>query len=473
MTQYPSMAIPPRLPLVAMPANRNDSTNKDARLVNCYVETSQINEGEFWLYKRPGVEEYDDPAPADTSGDGLYKWNDDLYAVFGTVLYRNGVSVATGLDDQGGVYAFDQILGATPKLVLGNGYKAYAYTVAGGLTASLSSIDVDFPATFVKGWAYLSGSLYVFTSAAVIWGSAINAVTAADSWNPLDFVSANIEPDAGVALSKQLVYVVAFGEWSTEVFFYAGNPTGSALQSQPGAKMGYGCANADSVQKIDDKILWLAITKAGAPQIAAMEGLNSGIISTKALDRILKVMNISLVYSWQVKLNGHSFYVITFPLSNQTWAYDITEDLWSQWTDPSGNYLPYTASAVNADNEVILQHYQNGKLYKMDNDLYTDNGSAITVDIFTPNFDAGSARSKQLSCLTFIADQQPGSTLMVQCSDDDYQTWSNYRKVYLSRKRPSLNNCGSFVKRAYHMRHTSNTALRIQAIEMQYDVGTL
>jgi len=58
-------------------------------------------------------------------------------------------------------------------------------------------------------------------------------------------------------------------------------------------------------------------------------------------------------------------------------------------------------------------------------------------------------------------------------SDDDYQTWSNFREVDLSKNRPMLTNCGTFRRRAYHFRHQSNTPLRIQAVELMIDLGTL
>jgi hypothetical protein len=75
--------------------------------------------------------------------------------------------------------------------------------------------------------------------------------------------------------------------------------------------------------------------------------------------------------------------------------------------------------------------------------------------------------------MTFVADQTTGSILKVRCSDDDYQTWSSYRSVSLAQKVPTLTSCGTFTRRAYNLHHESNTAFRMQAIEVQYDIGTL
>jgi len=75
--------------------------------------------------------------------------------------------------------------------------------------------------------------------------------------------------------------------------------------------------------------------------------------------------------------------------------------------------------------------------------------------------------------MEFVGDQEVGSVLHVRCSDDDYKTWSNFRSVKLSDKHPRLINCGTFVRRAYHLRHWSDTPLRLQAVDVQYDLGTL
>ena len=144
-----------------------------------------------------------------------------------------------------------------------------------------------------------------------------------------------------------------------------------------------------------------------------------------------------------------------------------------QWTDPDGNYVPIVASASDTENRHILQHESNGNLYYMSADTYTDNGEKITVDIYTPIFDANTYRRKQLSQMKFVGDQQEGSILYIRCSDDDYQHWSNFRMIDLSHRAPTLSNCGTFIKRAYHFRHTANTALRLKAVDVQYDLGTL
>ena len=468
--QYPSVAQPPRLPLVVVTSNRNESVTKDARLVNCYIEVTK--EGELDIYKRPGLS-LNAVIALNQPGRGLFFWQGDSYAVYGSVLYRNGVSVGTGLDTTNGLYKFDSILGATPKLVLGNGAKTYAYTVAGGLTADLHTIDSDFPAVVVKGFAYLNGPLYVMQSQAVIWGSAVNSVSVAGDWDPLNFIRAQIEPDQGVFMSKQLVYVVALKQWSTEYFFDAGNATGSPLGSVQGMKVHYGCAHGESVQKIDDVLCFLSTNQTASLQVSMLNQGAFKVVSTPSIDRLLNGINTTTIYSWQLKMNGHSFYVITFKEGNLTLAYDIVQDLWFQWTDANGDYFPIVASSYDSQQRHLLQHESNGELYYISSTTYKDLATPIVVDIITPNFDGDTYRRKQLNAMKFVGDQVEGSVLKVRRTDDDYNTWSMWRTVNLGDKTPMLTNCGTFKKRAYHLRHEQDLPFRIRAIEVQYDVGTL
>lgn len=467
--QMESMMLPPRLPLVVQTQNRARTVGKDARLVNCYIETDEA--GELWVYKRPGILEASNIGTA--NGRGGWYWRGDSYFIFNGTLYRNGVSVGTGLDQTNGTYRFSSILGATPKLVFGNGAKTYAYTVAGGITLDLHTIDVDFPAATVKGIVYLNGATYVMDSSGQIWGSAVNSVSISGDWSALNFIAAQIEPDSGVALAKQQVYVIALGEWSTEIFFDAGNTTGSPLGNVQGSKISFGCATAESLQEIGDQLFWISSTRSGAVQASMMEALNHQIISTESIDRLLQSSTLEDVASLQLKIDGHTFWVITLRDVNLTLAYDITENQWHQWTDADGNYFPYLAYSYDSSKRHILQHETNGTTAYVSSDYASDDADLIVVDIYTPLFDANTRRRKQMNMLTFVGDQVTGSVLEVRHSDDDYQSWSNFRKVYLSQKSPKLMNCGTFEKRAYHFRHRCNTRFRMQAVEVQYDIGQL
>ena len=475
--QAQTVDIPKRLPLVISPENRNTTPDKDAKLVNGYME--RAGDGTYWLYKRMGLGNTSQPPGGAANGYGVFNWLGDVYSIFGNKLYKNGVAVAGTVDTTGGVYRFNSCLALfTPnvkKMVFQNGVKGYCYDAANGI---VEITNVNFPPkqtpalTLVKGWAYLDSVLYVGDTSGGVWGSGPDDPL---TWAGANVIYAAIEADALIGISKQLVYVIAFKQRSTEVFYDQKNATGSALGAVQGAKVNYGCVTIDSVVYIDGILIWVCTNESSATQVIMMEGLKAQIISTPAIERLLDEGDFTTTYSFLHKDIGHRFYILTLKNSNITLVYDIESHMWSQWTDVNGNYFPFVASTYTTAMDHVLQHESNGKLYHMDQDYTTDDGSIITVDIVTPNYDGDTNRRKQLNVMKFIADQTTGSVLQVRKNDEDYSLdkWSNFRKVDLSQKQPMLTNNGSFVRRAYHFRHQSQTKLRIKAVELQLDIGTL
>ena len=454
-----------RIPLVAEPGNRDTSTGKDARLINGYIERKR-DERELWVYKRPCLLTAATWASGQT-GRGCFNWRGDIYAVFGNVLYKNAVSHGTGLNTAGGHYTFSACLGGTPRLFLHNG--AAAYTTDGTTFAQVT--DVDFPATLVKGSVYLDGTTYVMNSEANIRGSDINDPT---SWDALNSLIAQVEPDRGIFLAKQLVYVIAFKEWSTEVFYDKANATGSPLAPVQGAKANYGCRAGTSVQDIDGVLYWISTTREAGVGVHKLEGLKGVQVSTPAVERLLQSLDYtSTVWSWSFHLNGHKFYGVSLPLHNLTLVYDTVENEWAQWTDTSGNYWPICDMTFDSSQRVLAQHATDGKMYYVDAGTYQDNAQDISFELITPTWDAESTNRKYVNRLTVVGDKQSSGTLDIRVSDDDYQTWSAYRSFDLTQNRPFTQDWATFTRRAHHLRHRHNGPLRLQALEMDWWPGVL
>lgn len=468
MPQAPSVAVPKRLPLVIEPANRATDPKLDARLVNAFMES---HKDESWIYKRPGLSVRNQHSGA---GMGLYQWFGDIYAVAGGVLYKNGANIGT-VDGTGGVYAFSQTLstlGGPRYMVMDNTVKMYTYD--GTTLLEVTNVNLPVSGNRVKGLGYLDATTYVLTPTAEIHGST-TALNNPNIWDPLSVMLVYVEPDQGVALNKQLVYIIALKQWSSEVFYDAGTSPGTPLARVQGAKINFGCVNADTVQEIDGMLIWACNNRAQSAQVILMDKLNAEIVSIKAVERLLgpAVWTAGEVFSWQFKDEGHSFYVLTVTNINLTLVYDLKEKMWCQWTDEYGNYMPIVASCSGTTH--IVQHATNGAVYNMDSSYFTDAGAAIPVDIYTPNFDGGVEKKKHLSRLGFLADQTPGSVLQVRTNDYDYQAnkWTNFRRVDLNTRNPALTDCGTFKQRAHHLRHVCNTSLRIKAVDLQIDLCTL
>lgn len=509
---------PIRLPLIITPENRDNITTTDSRLVNCYVERGRRKD-EYHIYGRAGQLKFQQPSGGAAAGNGVYNWNGDIYSIFGSTLYKNGTNIGT-VDATNGVYRFSQSLGSPTRLVLGNGVKAYTWdntlllqigtsgaTITAGafvvhvtyqiltigttdftlIGASANTVGLRFiatgvgagtgtatasafPTSFVKGWAFLDETTYAMTSLAVIQGSELNDPT---YWDPLNALTAQMEPDKGVALNKQLAYVIALKQWSGEVFYDAAQATGSPLGTVQGAKVSFGCANADTVQEVDGILLWLCTNRSASNQVIMMDNLKAEIVSTKPVERLLRQIDTTQMYSFIFKDEGHKFYVLTSVVTNLTLVFDLSEREWCQWADFNGNYLPIAASTYNSTNRHIWQHATDGWLYYASRDYTNDSGNVITKDIYTPNYDGDIRNKKMLDKMTFVADQTSGSTLKVRHSDDDYKSWSNFDEVSLADDLPFLTDRGTFRKRAHNLRHQSNTTFRMQAIELNLRIGVL
>lgn len=453
---------PLRLPLVAVTSNRGEQSDVDARLINGFMEKTQLDG--VWCYKRPGLRR---TANIGGIGGGLTYWELASYSIFGSNLYRNGIpvgAVLTATSDQR--YNFAGSLGATPLLFMQVATRAYT---TDGTTVN-QVVDVDYPPVTVPGAVYLDGTTYVMTPAAYILGSGLNDPT---SWDPLNSIRVQIDPGRGVAIAKQLNYLVAFKEFSVEVFYDAANAAGSPLGRVEAAKLSVGCADGNSVAELDGALFWLAQSKSGHRSVMMMEALKAREISTAPVERMLQAGGTA--FGSTVHVSGHKFYLLT-PTSGSltyTLAYDTDEGLWYWWEAPAGGTLRIKAISVDNAAQVIVQGIDDGRLYAMETGTYQDDGAAFSWDLYTPNFDGDTQLGKTVNKLEVRADQQDNSMLSVRFSDDDYQTWSQFRTFDLSKKQAWLTKYGTFVKRAHHFHQRLNVPLRIKAVDLHVDLGTL
>ena len=489
--QQQTVEIPKRWPLVNNANSRDGTFLKDARLVNAYAE-KDVTTGEYEINKRFGVAPINIFSSGAGVGRGLFTWenlqiggprqgfNTYLTWVVGVQLYVSVSPIYLVVLNPGSVgsisgkVSFLQVPNQTTPRILISG--AVPTNIIAGYYMGTDLVlhsAVNFPANTVYGLAYLDGTCYVMDVFGAIWNS--DNLNDPTTWTAGNHINAISEADYGVFLAKQTTYIVAVKQYSTLFFYDAGNPTGSPLAPVPGAMFNFGCLSADTFQTIDGVLFWVTLSQAQPSQVIMVANLQHSSISTPAVERMLDLSGLSVFYSFSFKRSGHKFYGITNVSSNVTLVYDIGEKLWYVWSDAQGNYYPVVAQTTDTFGRLLFQYGSDGRVVQADSDyIYpNDQGEIVPVDVYTPNFDAGVDRRKQLNVMRFNADQTPGSELLVRSSNDDYQTWTNFRRVDLSNRRPTLTNCGSFYRRAYHFRHYANTALRIKSVDLQMDLGTL
>ena len=425
-----------------------------------------------------------------------------------------------------------------------------AYTISSGTLTQVT--DAQYPAITVRGAVYLNGRLYVMEPDGTIWNSAEDDFT---SWAGTDFIVAEFEADAGICLAKQGEYVIAFGQFTTEAFYDAGNATGSPLDPVGSAVMLIGCAHANSVAQVETSLVWAAQQKGQGSTfhkgrfVAFMKGYGSyDRISTPDVERVLDADAFNEVYSDIVTHSGHVFYLLTLVDSDITLCYDFRSQLWGLWdfqtagtaqavtsitaasqvatailashgysdgdhvvvtggtgtftsvngtynvTVPNSGTFSYPISGSFAgtcttgtaqgysggqldisascyfDNRQIVQLRTSGDVYYLDGTAVTDNGAPIDFRIRTRNWDGGTNREKFQGALDVVGDKGT-STALIRYTDDDFQSYTPFKRVGLSLRRPRAKRGGTFSRRAVELRHTLSAKVGISALEAEIEPG--
>lgn len=144
----------------------------------------------------------------------------------------------------------------------------------------------------------------------------------------------------------------------------------------------------------------------------------------------------------------------------------------------SGDYLinPYVESQFrisgysNSSNLDLVQDSTTGTISALTVDTFQDNGNPIPFKIRTPGFDGGDNKFKLFSRLEIIGDKVDAN-LFLSYSNDDYQTWSEYRPINLNNNRSQLNRLGRARRRAFEMVSYEDAPIRLRELEMYIEKG--
>ena len=303
-------------------------------------------------------------------------------------------------------------------------------------------------------------------------------------WNPLDYITAEAEPDNSVGECKHLNYILNFGQWSTEFFYDAANLTGSPLSSAPAYRLEIGCANGDSIVSFEQTVAWIGTSRTVGTGVYIIDGTAPVRVSTPFIERLLGNSTLQTVRAYAFKFNGHMFYVLSLHDINTTVVYDMNEKVWTQWTMWSiGN--PDTGAPATYGEQYFrpsffagngLQYFalddDTGQLYIFSDMVYNDAGAPIYYRAVTDRLDSGTTKRKFYHRVEIIGDKVP-ATMKIRHSDDDYKTWSNYRSVDLNKSRSQILQAGAARRRAWEFLCTDNVPLRLDAAEIDFSIGDM
>lgn len=423
------------------PSYKLNSVNVDCqRCVNLYPEVNELGRGKEQevasLVSTPGLLLLLTLPTVPVRATYISSKN-VLYAVGGNKLYTISSSwVATEIGtlntSSGQVSMADN--GVTLFVV--DGPNGYVHALGSGSTATVTDPDW-MGATQV---AYQDGYfIFLKPNSGQFYISALNSTDV----DALDIAEAEGQPDSLVAMLSDHRELWLFGSNSTEVFFNSG-AADFPFERIEGAFVEHGCAAAFSVAKINNSVFWLGKDDKGTGIVFKASGYQPERISNHAIElAIQSYSDISDAVAWTYQQNGHHFYVLNFTNANTTWVYDTSTNLWHERAYTlSGELKRHRANChAFAYNTHVVGDYENGKIYKLSSDVYSDDGAAITRMRVSPHLTGDLDRvfysSFQLDIETGIGIDGVGQgtdpQAMLQFSDDGGHTWSNEKWVSIGK----------------------------------------
>lgn len=493
-----------RKPLVADYGERAVGDATDPKLVNVIVESVPVaskEDTQRWVQKRPGLKVYDDLSAATTdTGRGIFEWEGRIYSVIGDELFNDETDIGQINTSSGRCYfdIADSSIEGPPAvagtfLVFHDGSNLYAvddenniYEYNNGGTSGATDVE-NLPSTILPGIVVLDQYVFLASNGDTAASTNINEihnsnVGTIDTWSG-DFIVGEVRADKGVAITRYYNYLVAFNEKTIQFFYDAANPSGTPLNVYEGVLNLDGCppGSGACIVQADNKLIWVGQSAQGGRYVSMMAGgFQSQKISSHAIDEYLEAegSNISNAYAYHIRIAGNDLYVLTLPTTaGRTFVYDITEDLWYEWTSDVSDTESYFTGmdSTNVNGQMLVLDEDDGFVYELDPETYvdTDEDETIKVEIRTRKFDDNVHLNKFVHRLYPVGDFVSSGTanLLVSWTDDDYQSYVTNRTLDLTNPQVFLTRLGFYRRRAYRLQFQSNNPLRLLALDTDESHG--
>lgn len=307
----------------------------------------------------------------------------------GTITLSS-VAGGTILTNSGPVSIRDNNAGGLAVIV--DGTYGYAYTISSNSLAQITTTqftNFQNPTTvaFIDGWWIFScaGSQKFFTNAPIYQ----------NSWDATYFALKDGASDNLMAVVDNKEELWLIGERTTEIWYNAGGQY-FPFQRLAGTLQQFGCKAAFSFARLksgtEDALIWLGRSERGENIVLKTRGFSTEVVSTPAVsDAIAQYTITSDAIGYSYEEDGHEFYVLTFPSADRTWVYDATVPPQFAWTQRL-SYDPYAGvyhrdrsnCFMNIGGMRIVGDYQNGALYQLTRNAYTDAGWPIKCQRRSP-----------------------------------------------------------------------------------------
>lgn len=446
--------------------------------------------GNYLLRKRPGLQEQVNPGTS-VAGQGCH-YSEKLDAFFfvsdGKLWKYTEAGVSATLIDTGlhatntVIFAEGQDLDSSPVIYMADGTGLF-YTDGTTLsqptdpsTPTNCTHVVWFNNRFV---ANESGTPFFYATGVNPGTGEIDNYYWSGAFNP--FVAEQKGDDVTALITLRGELYVA-GEEGIETWQTDDSLT---LAAVPSAFIEAGLAAPYSMQQIDNS-LYALVRLQGELSVAKFEGRNVTPVS-QSISRILNDFSTTDdAIAFHVFSGGLSFYVITFPTENQTWAYDVKSNYWAKWghwDSNAGDYDDYIgryAAYASKWNTYLVQSQSDSRVYAFSREYLQDGGLTLRTSYTTANFDHGTFSRKR--CNSFRLYVKPYSVIgtgdhvvILKWRDDGRSSWSNEVSLDIdlaTQQTPYilLKRLGIFRSRQYNIAISDYTDVLIGDAELELTV---
>lgn len=434
-------------------------------------------------YVRPGKKLLGIP-PKLGVGRGLYRaTNGDLYATIDDVIYFIGPTFTfTAVGNIG--HGTSIISMADNGAAIGN----QICVVNGSILGWTITMDTRVFAAIVDGTGTFVGANRVdYLEGFFLFNAPGTPYWYISNPNSVTFNALNIEPKSSYADAIQTLGVRQREVWligvlTTEPWYLSGAPD-FPFEAIASTFVPYGCIAIYSMASVDVSLFWLSQDLKGQGIVVKSDGYNAKRISTYAIEsEFQNYGDLSDAVAGSFQKDGHTFYVLSFPSADKTWAYDLATEQWSQWTwvdnegDEHRDRCPFYAHAYN---KVVGQDWETGVLYEIDSNTYTDNGDSIFCRRGFPHV---LDEMDRVTHWALVADMQCGTTtdndadpqLNMRYSDDRGQTWSDpvqssFGKIGQYEVSPQFQRLGMARDRVYELFWTEDIKTALNGVYLDVE----
>lgn len=378
------------------------------RCINLYPEQNpQDAAAPTTHYPTPGLTPYATPPSAAEARCLFRSSNGSLFVVLGNTVYSYGTF-------HGFQFLGTLTTSSGPVYIADNGFDAFVvdgspvgYTIHLATNIMKQCTDAAFygadKVDYVDGYFIFNKPNTQQFYISLYGGIAFDS---------LDIATKNTHSDNLVTLAVMHREIWLFGDLTTEVWYNTG-ASDFTFGRMPGVFIEHGCAAKHSVAKIDLALFWLGKDLQGQGVVFAGKNYAAERVSTHALEQEMRTYaRIDDAIGFAYLQEGHAFYVLTFPTANKTWCFDAATGQWHQRayleTDGSLSRHRMNCHAV-VDGQNIVGDWQNGNLYTLDPNAYTDAGNAIQRIRSFPHISGKDGN--RVIFRQFIADMEVGNAM--------------------------------------------------------------